>query len=178
MNPQLQLMLQHAIQAFQTNNLDRAESILKKILQQNSKNLPALHIFSLIKASQEKYQEAIKLFGKAVRINPNGASIQYNLTKALMDLENNEQFKGNIFQEFSKRGINTDQIIFAKKVDLMSDHLARYTLADLFLDTNPYNAHTTAVDSLKAGLPVPTVPSKPFARLLNAIGLPDHVSVL
>jgi predicted O-linked N-acetylglucosamine transferase (SPINDLY family) len=63
----------------------------------------------------------------------------------------------------------------------MADHLARYSLADLFLDTNPYNAHTTAVDSLKAGIPVLTIMGQSFASrvtasLLNAIGLPELIT--
>jgi predicted O-linked N-acetylglucosamine transferase (SPINDLY family) len=66
-------------------------------------------------------------------------------------------------------------------MELMADHLARYSLADLFLDTHPNNAHTTAVDSLKAGLPVLTLKGKSFASrvaasLLNAIGLPELIT--
>jgi predicted O-linked N-acetylglucosamine transferase (SPINDLY family) len=66
-------------------------------------------------------------------------------------------------------------------VELMADHLARYALADLFLDTRPYNAHTTTVDSLKAGVPVLTLkgqsfPSRVAASLLNAIGLPELIT--
>ena len=85
MNPQLNFMLQQAIQAFQNNHLERADSILKKVLQADSKNLAALHILGLIKASQGKFKEAIELLTKAVRINPNEASIQYNLAKAMVD---------------------------------------------------------------------------------------------
>ena len=85
MNPQLQIMLQQAIQAFQGGNFDRADSILKKVLQADSKNLPALHVLGLIKASQEKYQEAADLLKRAVRLDPNEPSIRYNLAKALVD---------------------------------------------------------------------------------------------
>ena len=85
MNPQLQLMLQQAIQAFQSGNLDRADSILKKVIQADSKNLPALHVLGLIKASQANYREAADFLGRAARIHPNDASIQYNLAKALID---------------------------------------------------------------------------------------------
>jgi protein O-GlcNAc transferase len=95
--------------------------------------------------------------------------------------ENNEYFKENITTEFEKRGIHSSRIIFAKKVDLMSDHLSRYALADLFLDAHPFNAHTTAVDSLKAGVPVLTLMGQSFASrvaasLLNAIGLPELIT--
>lgn len=63
----------------------------------------------------------------------------------------------------------------------MTDHLARYILADLFLDTHPYNAHITALDSLKAGVPVITLVGQSFASrvaasLLNAVGLPELIT--
>jgi predicted O-linked N-acetylglucosamine transferase (SPINDLY family) len=60
-------------------------------------------------------------------------------------------------------------------------HLARHRLADLFLDTLPYNAHTTASDALWAGLPVLTQMGQAFAgrvaaSLLNAVGLPEMIT--
>ena len=85
MNSQLQLMLQQGIQAFQNGNFDGADSILRRIIQVDPKNLPALHVLGLIKASQHRYKEATELLTKASRINPNDASIQYNLAKALVD---------------------------------------------------------------------------------------------
>jgi len=95
--------------------------------------------------------------------------------------ENLPEFRVNISSEFQKLGINPDRIIFANKVESMADHLARYALADLFLDTHPYNAHTTAIDSLKAGVPVITRLGESFASrvaasLLNAIELPELIT--
>ena len=95
--------------------------------------------------------------------------------------ENNKSFKTSIKIEFKNRGIDSTRIIFAQRVELMADHLARYALADLFLDTHPYNAHTTAVDSLKAGVPVLTLKGQSFASrvatsLLNAIRLPELIT--
>jgi predicted O-linked N-acetylglucosamine transferase (SPINDLY family) len=63
----------------------------------------------------------------------------------------------------------------------LDKHLARHKLADLFLDTLPYNAHTTASDALWAGLPVltcrgTTFPGRVAASLLNAVGLPELVT--
>ena len=63
----------------------------------------------------------------------------------------------------------------------MGDYLARYKLADLFIDTLPYNAHTTAIDALRAGLPVLTQIGHAFAgrvaaSLLNAVGLPELIT--
>lgn len=90
MSPQLQLMLQQAIQAFQGKNFDGADLILKRILQIESKNLPALHILGLIKVSQSSFREAADYLARAARINPNDASIQYNLAKVLSDMGNDK----------------------------------------------------------------------------------------
>lgn len=87
----------------------------------------------------------------------------------------------NLRKEASSAGINPDRLIFAKRVASPADHLARHRLADLFLDTLPYNAHTTASDALWAGLPVLTQIGETFAgrvaaSLLMAIGLPELVA--
>ena len=76
-------------------------------------------------------------------------------------------------------GIAPDRLVFAPIVGA-HDHLARYPLADLFLDTLPYGAHTTASDALWMGVPVLTVPGRGFAgrvcaSLVQAAGLPDCV---
>jgi len=85
MNTQLTIMLSQAIDAFQVGNFDRADSILKRVLQAEAKNLIALNLLGLIKASQTKYSEASDLLRKAARIQPNDAAIQYNLAKSLHD---------------------------------------------------------------------------------------------
>lgn len=95
--------------------------------------------------------------------------------------DNSEHFKKNLIKEFEKFNIDSSRIIFSPRIELMSDHLARYALADLFLDTFPYNAHTTAVDSLKAGVPVLTLLCEAFAgrvaaSLLNALDLNELVT--
>ena len=78
-------------------------------------------------------------------------------------------------------GISPDRLIFAGRVPRVEDHLARYRLADIFLDTWPYNAHTTAADALISGLPVVTYmgnafPARVAGSLLHAIGLPELVT--
>ena len=70
--------------------------------------------------------------------------------------------------------------MFAKRMPL-PEHLARHRAADLFIDTFPYNAHTTASDALWAGLPVLTCPGEVFASrvaasLLNAIDMPELIA--
>lgn len=79
-----------------------------------------------------------------------------------------------------KSGIDPERLIFAGRTPTTSEHLARYKHADLFLDTYPYTAHTTANDALWAGLPVLGLSGKTFAArvsesLLSTLGLPDLV---
>jgi protein O-GlcNAc transferase len=87
----------------------------------------------------------------------------------------NAKAAANLRREAAKRGVAPERLIFAPKAGV-ADHLARHRLADLCLDTLPYNAHTTASDALWAGLPVLTCLGKTFAgrvaaSLLKAIGL-------
>ncbi len=89
--------------------------------------------------------------------------------------------ESNLRKEAALRGVDPDRLVFATRVPLVEDHLARYRLADLFLDTAPYNAHTTASDALRAGLPVLTCCGKSFAGrvaagLLHVVGLPELIT--
>jgi protein O-GlcNAc transferase len=86
----------------------------------------------------------------------------------------------NLRMEAVKRGIPAERLIFASRLP-NDEHLARHKLADLFLDTLHYNAHTTASDALWAGLPVLTCAGSTFASrvaasLLHAIGLPELIT--
>lgn len=86
----------------------------------------------------------------------------------------------NLKNEAIKRGIESHRLIFAKRMSL-EDHLARHRCADLFLDTLPYNAHTTSSDALWAGLPVltctgPSFAARVSASLLNAIQVPELIT--
>jgi predicted O-linked N-acetylglucosamine transferase (SPINDLY family) len=94
--------------------------------------------------------------------------------------EDNAKAADNLKKEASARGIESERLIFAKRLSL-PEHLARHRAADLFLDTLPYNAHTTASDALWAGLPVLTCVGDTFAgrvgaSLLNAIRLPELIT--
>lgn len=94
---------------------------------------------------------------------------------------NNKIFQHNLILEFAKYQIDASRIIFANRVNLPEDHLARLQLADLFLDTVPYNAHTTAVDALRVGLPLLTYMGRAFAgrvaaSLLTAINIPELIA--
>jgi predicted O-linked N-acetylglucosamine transferase (SPINDLY family) len=91
MNSQFQLMLGQAIEAFQNGNMQGAESILKRLLQVDSKNIPALHVLGLIRASQDNHVEAVKFLKKAASLEPADPSLQYNLAKALSNTGNEKE---------------------------------------------------------------------------------------
>lgn len=87
----------------------------------------------------------------------------------------------NLQQEARKRGVAPERLVFATRMDSHAAHLARLRLADLFLDTRYYNAHTTAADALWAGLPVLTYAGWSFASrvaasLLSAVGLQGMIA--
>ena len=87
----------------------------------------------------------------------------------------------NLRREVERHGVSPQRLIFAPRVSDNADHLARQRQADLFLDTLPYNAHTTASDALWAGVPVLTCLGETFAgrvaaSLLKAIGLPELIT--
>jgi tetratricopeptide (TPR) repeat protein len=92
----------------------------------------------------------------------------------------NKWAEANLKIEAEKRGVSQNRIIFGSRIE-RSEYLARYKVADLFLDTLPYNAGTTASDALWAGLPVLTCMGESFASrvaasLLNAIELPELIT--
>jgi protein O-GlcNAc transferase len=94
--------------------------------------------------------------------------------------ETNAATAANLRHATATRGIDPARLVFAPRTRRLEDHLARHRLAGLFLDTLPYNAHTTASDALRAGLPVLTcrgdaMAGRVAASLLHAVGLPELV---
>ncbi|HEV2269387.1 MAG TPA: tetratricopeptide repeat protein [Steroidobacteraceae bacterium] len=92
-----------------------------------------------------------------------------------------ERAQANLAAEAYRRGIDPERIIFAPRMPRMDEHLARHRAADLFLDTLPFNAHTTASDALWAGLPLLTVAGNSYAgrvasSLLRALGLEELIT--
>ena len=92
----------------------------------------------------------------------------------------NPETIANLRKAAAARNVSPERLVFAKRLPL-ADHLARHRLADLFLDTLPYNAHTTGSDALWAGVPVLTCRGATFAgrvgaSLLHAIRLPDLIT--
>jgi predicted O-linked N-acetylglucosamine transferase (SPINDLY family) len=95
-------------------------------------------------------------------------------------LEDAAVTSNNFRREAEARSISPDRLVFAPRLPL-AQHLARHRLADVFLDTTPYNAHTTASDSLWCEVPVVTLPGRTFsarvaASLVTAVGLPNLVA--
>lgn len=95
-------------------------------------------------------------------------------------LADNESARGNLHRHATEQGVSPERLIFAPRVP-PEEYLARFQLADLFLDTLPFNGGTTASDALWAGLPVLTCSGRSFASrmagsLLQAIGLPELIT--
>jgi protein O-GlcNAc transferase len=95
-------------------------------------------------------------------------------------LEANATASENLRSEAERRGVGSDRLVFAPRVP-PEEHLARHTIADLFLDTFPCNAHTTANEALFAGLPLLTCAGETFASRVSgsqllAMGLPELVT--
>jgi protein O-GlcNAc transferase len=89
--------------------------------------------------------------------------------------------RDNLRRAAAQRGVAPERLIFAPRLPSAEDHLARYRLADLFLDTSPFNAHATASDALWAGVPVITCLGGTFAgrvaaSLLTAIGASELIT--
>ena len=87
----------------------------------------------------------------------------------------------NLLREAQRRGVAAERLVFAEPVRDSARHLARQGLADLFLDTTPYNAHSTACEALWAGVPVVTCTAGSFAgrvaaSALHAAGLPELIA--
>jgi protein O-GlcNAc transferase len=124
-------------------------------------------------------------FNNNYKINPSMFDVWMRLLREIPEsvlwlLEDNRAARQNLENEARARRIAPARLVFASRLP-HPDHLARHRLADLFLDTLPYNAHTTASDALWAGLPLLTCAGSTFAgrvagSLLLAIGLPELVT--
>lgn len=124
-------------------------------------------------------------FNNTYKTTPEVFAVWMNLLRAVPDsvlwlYRDNHAAGENLRREAEAAGVDPGRLVFADKV-VLEDHLARIGHADLFLDTLPYNAHTTASDALWAGVPVVTCAGRSFAArvagsLLHAVGLPELVT--
>ena len=125
-------------------------------------------------------------FNHDYKINPPVFAVWMRLLSAvpgsvLWLMKLNEDAESHILKEAQAAGVAPERIIFATRVPRIEDHLARYRLADLFLDTHPYNAHTTANDAIRSGLPLLTMlggsfPSRVAASLLTTLGMDELIA--
>ena len=121
-------------------------------------------------------------FNNNYKITPDWFDVWMRILRRVPDsvlwvLEDNEWVKNNLLMETQSRGIDAHRIYFAPRLP-REQHLQRQRCADLFLDTFPCNAHTTASDALRYGLPLLTCRGEAFASrvaysLLCAVGLPE-----
>jgi len=114
--------------------------------------------------------EVFAVWMRILRRVPNGV---------LWLIADNQWARDNLIRQATKHGIDAARLVFAERVP-PADYLARYCVADLLLDTSPYNAGTTASDALWASLPVLTCPGRTFSSrmagsLLNAVGLTELI---
>ncbi len=124
-------------------------------------------------------------FNNNYKITPRVFDVWMRLLKqvpasVLWLLEGNAAAVRNLRGEARQRGVAPERLVFAPRM-ILPEHLARHRQADLFLDTLPCNAHTTASDALWAGLPLLTCTGGTFAgrvaaSLLHAVGLPELVT--
>jgi predicted O-linked N-acetylglucosamine transferase (SPINDLY family) len=124
-------------------------------------------------------------FNNSCKITPRAFDVWMRILErvegsVLWLLEDNAAASRNLRQEAERRHLSANRLVFAERMPAPA-HLARHRAADLFLDTFPYNAHTTASDALWAGLPLLTCLGNTFAgrvaaSLLTAVNLPELVA--
>jgi predicted O-linked N-acetylglucosamine transferase (SPINDLY family) len=125
-------------------------------------------------------------FNNAYKFSPEMFAIWMRLLGAIEGSvlwlpQGREAGERNLKREAEAAGIDATRLVFAPRLSSAEEHLARLSVADLFLDTLPSNAQTTATDALWAGLPVLTCMGGTFvgriaASLLNAVGLPELIT--
>jgi predicted O-linked N-acetylglucosamine transferase (SPINDLY family) len=124
-------------------------------------------------------------FNQLYKLTPDIFAIWMRVLKAcegsvLWLLRDNDTAVANLWREAERHGVVPQRVIFAEPLPL-ERHMERLALADLVLDTLPYNAHTTASDALWAGVPLLTCkgsafPGRVAASLLQAAGLPELIT--
>ena len=137
--------------SYQPSEKDRF--ISNKKFTKKDFNLPEdKFIFCCFNSNQKILRSTFNLWIEILKKTPK--SILWLLSK-------NKNFINNFKNEFNKQNVSSDRIIFSKKLPV-DEHLVRIKFADLFLDTFPYNAHTTCSDSIWAGVPLLTKKGKSF----------------
>jgi predicted O-linked N-acetylglucosamine transferase (SPINDLY family) len=150
---------------------DRKRIVAEKTLSRSEAGLPEdAFVYCCFNATHKITRFMFQRWLEILRRVPGGV---------LWLLEGSDETKKRLRDFAQANGVAGDRIIFAPRAG-SPDHLARYRLADVFLDTSPYGAHTTGSDALWMGVPVITAPGLCFASrvcgsLVRAAGLPDLV---
>ena len=171
---------------------EKQKNYLEKIAYMPNSYQPNLSKRSIFEISPSRQEQKLPeksfvfcCFNNQSKITPSTFAGWMRILKATNDsvlwlLVKSISATNNLKKEAIKFGINKDRLIFARYIS-NDEHLKRIQSADLFLDTSPYNAHTTASDALKMGLPVLTYIGKSFASrvaasLLKAVNLPELIT--
>ena len=148
------------------------KDISKKDITRNEEGLPTnAFVFCNFNANYKITPDIFKIWMKIIKNVPNSV---------LWLLETNSESSKNILDEVKKNNIDINRIIFAKNLP-NKEHLKRIKLADIFLDTFPYTAHTTASDFIRMGVPIITLAGESFASrvaasILNQVNLNELVT--
>jgi predicted O-linked N-acetylglucosamine transferase (SPINDLY family) len=158
---------------------------LKKFYSEKILNLPGCyrtHYISKHRDNKNKITKEIFLlnenklifgcFNNPSKINQNIFNVWMKILKKIPNsilwlIEHNQEFKNNLLTSASKKNIDPSRLVFRKKLPI-EEHLKTYKLMDIFLDTFPYNGHTTVCESLYEGTPVITLTGKSFASRVGA----------
>ena len=151
---------------------EKNRPISNKLFSKEDLNLPEKNfIFCCFNTNTKFLPNTIRLWSAILKQVPKSV---------LWLISDNIIVKKNLKKEFEKRDIDQERIIFSSKTTI-SEHLVRIKHADLFLDTFPYNAHTSCSDSIWAGVPVVTLEGKSFqsrvaSSLLNTSRLNELIA--
>jgi predicted O-linked N-acetylglucosamine transferase (SPINDLY family) len=159
-----------SLPCFQVN--DRQRKISDRVFTREELGIP-------------EHQFVFCCFNATYKITPRVFDAWLQILKAcpescMLLVKDHDQSEVNLKQLAKAQGVDVERLIFCTK-ESPADNLARYRVADLFLDSTPFNAGTTASDALWAGLPVLTCAGEAFASrmaasLLHAVGLPELVT--
>lgn len=168
-----------------TSNYAEQLALLPHSYQPNDRKRPVAKTPSRAKCGLPENAFVFCCFNQTFKITADFFNIWMRLLKAtpnsvLWLLECNRWARQNLIAQAALHGITSERLIFAPRVSI-AEHLARHVHADLFLDTLPYNAHTTCSDALWMGLPVLTCVGDTFASrvagsLLKAAGLDEMIT--
>ena len=151
---------------------DRKRRIADKVFTREELGLPAIgFVFCCFNTSYKISPATFAGWMRILKAAPGSVLLLY---------ANHAATEHNLRTYASRHGVDPQRLVFAARLG-PEEYLARYRTADLFLDTRPYNAGTTASDALWAGLPVLTVTGESFAgriaaSLLTALGVPELIT--